>query len=49
MRICCRWRGRMRCCLLQRDPKLETPRGQAVKVLLNLFEQREAIETVRAG
>ncbi len=35
--------------LLQRDPKLESPRGQAVKVLLNLFEQKEAIRTVRAG
>ena len=35
--------------LLQRDPKLESERGQAVKLLLNLFEQREAIETVRAG
>jgi ATP-dependent DNA helicase RecG len=35
--------------LLQRDPRLETPRGQAVKLLLNLFDQREAIETVRAG
>ncbi|GLR66326.1 ATP-dependent DNA helicase RecG [Acidocella aquatica] len=35
--------------LLQRDPKLETQRGQAVRVLLNLFDQREAILTVRAG
>jgi ATP-dependent DNA helicase RecG len=35
--------------LLQRDPRLESERGQAVKVLLNLFEQRDAIETVRAG
>jgi len=35
--------------LLQRDPKLESERGAAVKLLLNLFEQREAIETVRAG
>ncbi len=35
--------------LLQRDPKLESPRGQAVRVLLNLFDQREAILTVRAG
>ncbi len=35
--------------LLQRDPKLEGPRGQAVRILLNLFEQRDAIQTVRAG
>jgi ATP-dependent DNA helicase RecG len=35
--------------LLDRDPKLETPRGQAVRLLLNLFDQREAIETVAAG
>ncbi len=35
--------------LLQRDPKLETPRGQAIRILLNLFDQRDAIQTVRAG
>jgi ATP-dependent DNA helicase RecG len=35
--------------LLQRDPKLESPRGQAIRVLLNLFDQRDAIQTVRAG
>jgi ATP-dependent DNA helicase RecG len=35
--------------LLQRDPRLESERGQAIKWLLNLFDQREAIETVRAG
>jgi ATP-dependent DNA helicase RecG len=35
--------------LLNRDPKLETPRGQAIRVLLNLFDQREAIATLRAG
>lgn len=35
--------------LLQRDPKLESERGQAVKLLLNLFDQRDAIETVKAG
>ena len=35
--------------LLQRDPKLESERGQAARVLLNLFDQREAIQTVRAG
>jgi ATP-dependent DNA helicase RecG len=35
--------------MLQRDPLLETPRGQAVKILLNLFDQRDAIKTVEAG
>jgi ATP-dependent DNA helicase RecG len=35
--------------LLQRDPKLESERGQAVKILLNLFDQRDAIQTLRAG
>jgi ATP-dependent DNA helicase RecG len=35
--------------LLQRDPKLETARGEAVRVLLNLFDQRDAIATLRAG
>jgi ATP-dependent DNA helicase RecG len=35
--------------LLQRDPKLESERGRAIKVLLNLFEQRDAIATLRAG
>jgi ATP-dependent DNA helicase RecG len=34
---------------LQRDPRLEGPRGQALRVLLNLFDQRDAIETVNAG
>ncbi len=35
--------------LLQADPRLESSRGQAVRVLLNLFDQREAMATVRAG
>lgn len=34
---------------LQRDPRLESERGQALRILLNLFDQREAIETVKAG
>ena len=34
---------------LQRDPKLESPRGQALRILLNLFDQRDAIQTIRAG
>jgi ATP-dependent DNA helicase RecG len=35
--------------ILQRDPKLATPRGQALKLLLNLFDQREALTTVKSG
>ncbi len=35
--------------LVQRDPKLQSERGQAVRVLLHLFEQREAFRTLRAG
>jgi len=35
--------------VLQRDPKLESPRGQALKILLNLFDQREALATVKSG
>ncbi|MGE4481678.1 ATP-dependent DNA helicase RecG [Acidocella sp.] len=34
---------------LQRDPRLEGERGQALRILLNLFDQRDAIETVNAG
>jgi ATP-dependent DNA helicase RecG len=35
--------------LLTRDPRLDSPRGQAVRILLNLFDQRAAIATLRAG
>ena len=35
--------------LLSRDPKLETPRGQAVRVLLRLFERHAAMKTLAAG
>jgi ATP-dependent DNA helicase RecG len=35
--------------LLQKDARLETPRGAAMRILLNLFDQREAIATLRAG
>jgi ATP-dependent DNA helicase RecG len=35
--------------LLQRDPRLESDRGQAVRILLNLFDQREAITTLQSG
>ena len=35
--------------LLSRDPKLETPRGRAVRILLNLFERNAAMRTLAAG
>ena len=35
--------------LVQKDPKLDSERGQAVRVLLYLFEKREAFRTLRAG
>jgi len=35
--------------LLSRDPKLETPRGHAVRLLLNLFERNAAMRTLAAG
>ncbi len=35
--------------LLDRDPELDTPRGQAVRLLLHLFEREAAIPTLRAG
>jgi ATP-dependent DNA helicase RecG len=35
--------------LLSRDPKLETPRGQAVRLLLRLFERTAAMRTLAAG
>jgi ATP-dependent DNA helicase RecG len=35
--------------LLSRDPKLETVRGQAVRVLLKLFERSAAMRTLAAG
>ncbi len=35
--------------LLQKDPKLESERGKAMRILLNLFDQRDAINTLRAG
>ncbi len=35
--------------LLARDPRLETPRGQAVRVLLRLFERTAAMRTLAAG
>jgi ATP-dependent DNA helicase RecG len=35
--------------LLSRDPKLETPRGRAVRLLLNVFERNAAMRTLAAG
>jgi len=35
--------------ILNHDPRLETPRGQAVRTLLYLFERDEAIKLIRAG
>lgn len=35
--------------ILSKDPKLETPRGQALKTLLYLFEKDDAIKTYLAG
>jgi ATP-dependent DNA helicase RecG len=35
--------------LLSRDPKLETPRGQAIRLLLKLFERNAAMRTLAAG
>jgi len=35
--------------ILSKDPELETARGQALKTLLYLFEQDQAIRTLRAG
>lgn len=35
--------------ILKNDFRLETPRGQALKVLLYLFEQNEAVKTYLAG
>ena len=35
--------------ILDKDPKLETPRGQALKILLYLFEQDDAVKTYLAG
>jgi ATP-dependent DNA helicase RecG len=35
--------------LLQKDPKLETPRGEAVRILLRLFERGAAVRTLHAG
>jgi len=35
--------------VLTRDPELTTPRGEALRALLYLFERDEAIRLLRAG
>ena len=35
--------------LLERDPRLESERGQAVRILMRLFERKEAVQTLAAG
>jgi ATP-dependent DNA helicase RecG len=35
--------------LLERDPKLEAPRGRAVRLLLRLFERGAALRTLASG
>jgi ATP-dependent DNA helicase RecG len=35
--------------ILSRDANLETPRGEALRQLLYLFEKDEAIRLIRAG
>jgi ATP-dependent DNA helicase RecG len=35
--------------IISRDPDLESPRGQALRTLLYLFQQDEAVRTLRSG
>ncbi len=35
--------------LLSRDPKLESERGHAIRLLLRLFERTAAMRTLAAG
>ena len=35
--------------ILSRDPELKTPRGEALRVLLYLFEQDDAVKTIKSG
>ncbi len=35
--------------LLERDPRLEGERGRAVRILMRLFERKEAVQTLAAG
>ena len=49
MRVCCTWRNRDAAVLLEKDPKLVSERGRAVRVLLRLFEKAAAMRTLAAG
>jgi ATP-dependent DNA helicase RecG len=35
--------------VLARDPDLKSPRGEALRTLLYLFERDEAVRLIRAG
>jgi ATP-dependent DNA helicase RecG len=35
--------------ILTRDPELKTPRGEALRILLYLFEQDDAVKTIKSG
>jgi ATP-dependent DNA helicase RecG len=35
--------------IIARDPELQTPRGEALRVLLYLFEQDDAVKTIKSG
>jgi ATP-dependent DNA helicase RecG len=35
--------------ILARDPDLKTPRGEALRILLYLFEQDDAVKTIKSG
>jgi ATP-dependent DNA helicase RecG len=35
--------------ILSRDPELNSPRGEALRVLLYLFEQDDAVKTIKSG
>ena len=35
--------------ILELDPNLQTPRGQALRILLYLFERDDAVKTYIAG
>ena len=35
--------------ILEQDPNLQTPRGQALRTLLYLFERDDAVKTYLAG
>jgi hypothetical protein len=49
METCPIWLRRYAAVLPQRDAKLESERGRAVRVLLRVFERRAALQTLAAG